>query len=647
MLKTMKNVQALPARSALALISAALCLVAALPRWAVSQTFGLTGVGRVLGAGFFAGLPNKSRRYSRLKVCVMVVLTLLGSIYAGGAVDDYQPGPDSKPQAGVPKGTVQKFTFTQSKVFPGTEHNYSVYVPAQYDPATPACVYVNQDGIQNNAPVVFDNLIARKEMPITIGVFVTPGILRALNTNALDRFNRSYEYDGLGPNYARFLVEELLPEVEKKTAEDGRPIHLSKHANDRGVGGSSSGAICAFTVAWERPNEFSRVFSSIGTYVGLRGGHSYPTLIRKFEPKPIRVFLQDGTNDLNIYGGDWWMANQSMERSLVFAGYQVEHVWGDGGHTGKQAASIFPDAMRWLWKDWPQPVKTGATKNAYLRDILVPGEDWQLVADGYKGTEGPAVNAKGEVFFDDVPNSKTYKIGADGQVIEFLADSKHGDGQAFGPDGRLYAAAGGDRKIIAYDEKGQGTVIAEGFRGNDLVVLRDGSVYVTEPGWDGTSPSKLWLIKPNSEKQVVDTGLLFANGITVSPDQSLLYVDDTRSHWVYSYQIQPDGTLQLKQRYFHLHVPDTADDSGADGMRCDRDGRLYVATRMGIQVCDQAGRVECIIPTPNGRIANLCFGGPNFDTIFAACGDKIYKRKVKVQGALAFQPPIKPNPPRL
>jgi sugar lactone lactonase YvrE len=563
------------------------------------------------------------------------------------AADDYQPGPDSKPQPGIPTGTVQKFTFSQSKIFPGTEHNYWVYVPEQYDPAKTACVYLNQDGIQNNAPVVFDNLIARHEMPITIGVFVTPGVLRGRDTNVLDRFNRSFEYDGLGPNYARFVLEELLPDVETRTTTNGRPIRLSKNGNDRGIGGSSSGAICAFTAAWERPGEFSRVFSSIGTYVGLRGGEVYPTLIRKFEPKPIRVFLQDGTNDLNIYGGDWWMANQTMGRALLFAGYEVQHVWGDGGHTGKQAGAIFPDAMRWLWKDWPQPVKSGPTQNAYLKEILIPQENWEIVAEGYKGTEGPAVNARGEVFFDDVPNSKTYKIGLDGAITEFLADSKRGDGQAFGPDGRLYAAAGGDRKIVAYDEKGSPATIAEGFRGNDLVVRNDGSIYVTEPGWDGTSPSKVWLIKSNGEKQVVDSGLLFANGITVSPDQSLLYVDDTRSHWVYSYQIRPDGSLGFKQKYFHLHVPDTADDSGADGMRCDREGRLYVATRMGIQVCDQAGRVECIIPTPNGRIANLCFGGPNFDTIFAACADKIYKRKVRVQGALAFEPPIKPRPPRL
>jgi sugar lactone lactonase YvrE len=251
------------------------------------------------------------------------------------------------------------------------------------------------------------------------------------------------------------------------------------------------------------------------------------------------------------------------------------------------------------------------------------------------------------VFFNDVPNSKTYKIDLDSKVSLFVSDSKKGDGQAFGPDSRLYAVAGGAEQILAYDTDGKAKVIADGFRGNDIVVRHDGGMYVTHPGWDGKSPSKVWYISPTGEKKVVDTGLKFSNGITLSPDQSLLYVDDTYSHWVYSYQVQPDGTLTNKQRYYHLHVPDTADDSGADGMRVDRDGRLYVATRLGVQVCDQAGRVNCIIPTPNGKISNLCFGGANFDTLFVTCGDRVYQRKVRVQGANAFEKPMKPKPPGL
>src|SRR5262245_31530567 len=260
----------------------------------------------------------------------------------------------------VPKGELKTYVFDKSKIFPGTTREYTVYVPKQYDGKTPACVYVNQDGVQFNAPTVFDELIHKKEMPVTFGVFVKPGVVKAPSDKALDRFNRSYEYDGLGDAYARFVLEELLPEVEKRTTADGRAIKLSKDGNDRCIGGSSSGAVCAFTAAWERPDAFRRVFSAIGTYVGLRGANAYPTLIRKYEPKPLRVFLQDGSGDLNIYAGDWWMANQEMERALTFAGYEVNHEWGEGGHSNDHGTKVFPDAMRWLWKDWPAPVKAGA-----------------------------------------------------------------------------------------------------------------------------------------------------------------------------------------------------------------------------------------------------------------------------------------------
>ncbi len=579
---------------------------------------------------------------------LFLLLTVLSLSSLAQVTEEYPPHPDSQPQSGVPKGEVMKFTFENSKIFPGTWREYWVYVPAQYKGDTPACVYVNQDGVQWQAPVVFDNLIHKKEMPITIGVFVMHGKVRPADPNAaLDRFNRSYEYDGLGDAYVRFLLEELLPEVETKKTSDGRAIRLSKNGNDRAIGGASSGAICAFTAAWERPDAFTRVFSAIGTYVGLRGGDRYHTLVRKYEPKPIRVFLQDGENDLNIYGGDWWMANQTLERALIWSGYEVNHIWGKGAHNGKHGTAIFPDAMRWLWKGWPEPVKGGPSKNPMLDALLIPGEGWQLVGEGYRFTEGPATNAKGEVFFTDGSNNKIYKIDPNGKPVEFVTDSKRGSGQAFGPDGRLYTV-NGEKQIVAYDPQGKMSVIAEGFAGNDIVVASNGNIYVTNPpSGSSNDPSKIWLIRPNGEKKELDTGLRYSNGITLSPDQTLLYVDDYRSHWVYSYQIQADGTLAHKQRYYWLHEPDANDDSGADGIRVDRDGRLYVTSRLGIQVCDQAGRVNAIIPTPNGRVSNLTFGGPNGDVLYATCGDKVYKRKLKVRGAHAWDAPVKPAPPRL
>lgn len=542
----------------------------------------------------------------------------------------------------VPKGTVTKYTFSDSKIFPGTVRDYWVYVPKQYDGSTPACVYVNQDGMQWKAPEVFDRLIAAKEMPVTIAIGVMHGRVPAPNGEALDRYNRSYEYDGLGPNYANFLLDELLPHIAK---EQG--LKLSDKGNDRAIGGSSSGAVCAFTAAWERPDAFSRVFSTIGTYVGLRGANEYPTLIRKYEPKALRIFLQDGSKDLNIYGGDWWMANQSMERSLTFAGYEVSHVWGEDGHNGKHGTELFPEAMKWLWKDWPAPVKAGLG-SPQMKEVLIPGEEWQFVGEGYKFTEGPAVNAKGEVFFTDIPNSTVWKVGADGKPVEWLKDTQRGNGLRFGPDGRAFLLSMEAKEIWALDENAKKTVFHAGFRGNDIVVLKNGAMYATEPGWDGVAPGKVWYISPTGEGKVVDDqGLKFCNGVVASPDQSLLYVVDSKTHWVFSYQIQTDGTLAHKQKYYHLHVPDNAEDAWGDGMRVDTAGRLYVATRMGIQFCDQAGRVNGIIPTPNGKCSNLTFGGPELDTIYATCGDKVFKRKVKAKGVEGMNAAVKPEKPRL
>jgi gluconolactonase len=549
--------------------------------------------------------------------------------------------------AGVPKGEVLKFVYSDSKIFPGTTREYWIYIPAQYKADKPACVYIDQDNVQFKAPIVFDNLINSKEMPVTIGVFVSPGRVKALNANtALDRFNRSFEFDGLGDAYARFILNEILPEVEKQKATDGRTIKLSKSGNDRMIAGSSSGAIAAFTAAWEHPEEFSRVFSSIGTYVGLRGGDSYPTLIRKYEPKPIRVFLQDGSNDQNSYAGDWFMENQMMERAMQFAGYEVNHVWGEGAHNGNHATAILPQAMRWLWKDYPKPVVAGVSKNYALKDILIPNEAWQLVGEGYGFTEGVITNKSGEVFFQDIPNSKTYQVSGNGKPVALKLDAKKASGTAFGPDGKRYVVAGATKQILSYDVNGKEAVVADNISGNDIIVAKNGNIYVTEP--NGTEkPSKIYLITPDGKKMVVDEGLKYANGLALTPDQSQLYVAESGSHWVWVYQIKADGTLTYKQRYGWLHSPDKADNAWADGTKCDRNGMVYVATRMGIQVMDQIGKVACILPLPSGQASNLCFGGADFDTMYVTCGDKVYKRKLHVHGVSTFDEPNKPATPRL
>lgn len=570
--------------------------------------------------------------------------------FAQTPAESYPVDAASVEQAGVPKGEILKFTFESSKIFPGTRREVSVYVPAQYRPDKAACVYVNQDGIQWKAPIVFDNLIHQKEMPITIGVFITPGQVKAGNEEtALDRYNRSFEYDGLGDAYARFVLEEILPEVEKRKTADGRAIKLSQSGNDRAIGGSSSGAVCAFTAAWERPDAFSRVFSAIGTYVNLRGADRYPSLIRKYDPKPIRIFLQDGSNDLNIYAGDWWKANEMMARALIFAGYELNYVWGEGGHNGQHGTAIFPQAMRWLWKDYPKPVGKGTSKNPFLNDILVENTDWELVGEGYSFTEGTATNAAGEFFFQDFPNSKTYKVGLDGKLAAVPIDSKRATGTAFGPDGKRYTAAGGNKQILSYDAQGNVKVVADSVASsNDITVAANGNIYFTAP--DGRErPSKLYLIRPNGEKLVVDEGLKFANGMCLSPDQTQLYVTESASHWVWVYQIQADGKLANKQKFGWLHVRDEDENAWSDGLKCDRDGRVYVTSLTGIQVLDQLGRVNAILPVPltKGQVSNLCFGGPNFDVLYITCRDKVYKRKVKVKGVNGFEAGVKPGKPRL
>ena len=559
------------------------------------------------------------------------------------AADDYKPGPDSIIQPGVPKGELTKDTFVAGpkSIFPGTEREVAIYIPAQLDKSKPAPFMVFQDGVIYQAPVVFDNLIAKKELPPMIGIFLKPGVVPAASKGALPRFNRSYEYDRVDPSYSTFLIKEVLPWLKEKHG-----LNLSDDPNERAIAGSSSGGICAFCVAWFRPDAFRRVFTNVGTYVGLRGGNDLPTLVRKTEPKPIRVFLQDGANDQNIYGGNWFIANQDMLSALEWAGYDVNHIWGEGGHNQKQATTVFPDAMRWLWRDYPQPIKANAENKSKSKvyETVEAGSEWQVVSEGHSFTEGPAANAQGEVFFSDIPKSRIHKISLDGKVSIFAENTGKANGLGFGPDGRLFACADGKQQITAYTPDGKESVVAEGFGSNDLCVTHEGNIYVTDP-----PGKKVWLVTKSGEKKVVDEGgFTFPNGVRLSPDQSLLYVCDSKGRYVYSYTIQADGTLANKQKYFYLHTDDDAVASD-DGMTLDMDGRLYVCTSTGIQIFDQAGRVNAIIPKPQNKwLANIVFGGRDFDELYVTCADKVYKRKTKVKGVISgIQAPVKPAAPHL
>ena len=264
--------------------------------------------------------------------------------------DQYVPGPDSLVQQGVPQGEVTKYTWNESKVFPDTVRDYWVYVPKQYDAAKPACVFVCQDGILYNATTVFDNLIHKKEMPVTIGIFIKPGVKPQPASDPTKKApapvsNRSFEYDTLSDSYTRFLLEEILPEVSKK-------YNLTKDPEGRCIGGSSSGGICAFTVAWERPDEFRKVFTTVGSFTNIRGGNKYPEMVRGAARKPIRMFQQGGSNDIVNQYGSWPEANKAMAAVLEEKGYDHKFVFGEGKHSGKHGTALFPDAMRWMWRDY-------------------------------------------------------------------------------------------------------------------------------------------------------------------------------------------------------------------------------------------------------------------------------------------------------
>jgi enterochelin esterase family protein len=278
----------------------------------------------------------------------------------------YQIGPDSLPKDGVPKGEVKGPYTLPSEAYPGTQHTYWVYVPAQYVPTVPASLMIFNDGQafkymdgDVRAPNVLDNLIYRREIPVMIGVFINPGRRpdqpEPIPSNWGDRdTNRPAEYNSLDDKYARVIVDELMPALYKE-------YNISKDPERHGIGGASSGAIAAFTVAWERPDHFRKVLSIVGSFVNLRGGDAYADIVRKSEKKPIRIFLQDGRNDNRGVGRegnydqrrDWFYQNVRLMQALTEKGYEVNYSWGIGRHGQKQGGPMVPEMMRWLWRDHP------------------------------------------------------------------------------------------------------------------------------------------------------------------------------------------------------------------------------------------------------------------------------------------------------
>jgi enterochelin esterase-like enzyme/sugar lactone lactonase YvrE len=536
----------------------------------------------------------------------------------------------------IPAGTIKEFTFNTSTIFPGTQRNGVVFIPAQYDASKPACVYVEQDGYNPEYRTMLEQLIAAKDMPVTVGVFVWPGDVHAPAGSTGVRRNRSFEYDGVSDNYVRFLTEEILPYVAKTFN-----LNLSTSGNDRCIAGASSGGISAFNAAWLRPDQFSRVYACSGSFTAFRGGNEFPTLVRKTEAKPIRVYLTTATQDMENCAGDWYLIDQEMDKALRFSGYDYSYHVVEGGHTAGWIEH-FPDAMRFIWKDWPAAIPEG-TSAPRVRDVLIDGEKWSVAADGCQDPRSPACNSKGEIFFVDPPVNKLYRIGLDGKASVFLDDAAHADGLSIGPKDELYTVSRTTGNLLSYDASNQGHVVTSGLPGQYVLARPDGGLYVTTTGTKPGQDSQVWFVKDGKKTQV-DSGLKSATGLAYRPDQWLLSVADGGSKWVYSYQIANDGSLASKERFFCLQVPDWEDDAGAESVCYAQEGQMLVGTRSGVQICADDGPTQVILPLPDrSRVVGVALGGPDLHTLYALAGGKIWKRVVKIHAGGAFSPAVPVN----
>jgi enterochelin esterase-like enzyme len=492
---------------------------------------------------------------------------------------DYTLGPDSLPQPGVPKGTVTRAQLPPGKFYPGTPHNYAIYVPAQYDAAKPTPFMIYMDGLGQvtggaHMPVVFDNLIFKHELPPMIGIFIDPGVLPPLNGSAQSRFERVFEYDSLSDRFSRFLLEEVIPEVSKK-------YNLSKDPNDRGLSGQSTGAVAAFAAAWNRPDQFHRVLSYIGTYVAMKGADGLPALIRKTEPKPIRIFMQDGKYDHIVpdepfgtfYAGSWPINNQVMYEAFQLAGYDVRFELGDGGHDGKQASASMPDALRWLWRGYPQPItvhepaamsKPGWDPRGKVYSTVWADKLWEPATPDGAPHDRRARTAKGGVYFTDPA-----------------------------------------RRTVNYTEPS----------GKQRVVYSGGEIAL--PAGVALSPDQAMLIVSDAQSRFSWSFEITADG-GLTNGEPFYRLELPESGWLSGVKAVTEDSIG--QVYFATPL----------GIQvCEANGRV----------------AEILNPPVYGAVDDVYFGGKDLNYIYASVGGKRYRRPSKITGNAVASPTKPPKPP--
>ena len=504
------------------------------------------------------------------------------------------------------RGEVLKLTLNDSHIYPGTEREILVYVPQQYTGDVPACLLVCMDGILYDATTVMDNLIASGEMPVTIGVFVNPGVVYDEEGKVV-RYNRCKEFDSTDDLFVQFLEQEVLAKVEGMQTVSGKTIMLSNDANDRAITGASSGGIAAFTVAWNRPDLFSRVYTTVGTFVAMRGGHEYPAIVRKTEPKPLRIYMQDGWYDVwNPIFGEWFEYNLLMESAFNFAGYEVFHKWDRGNHSIKYGTLAFPDAMRWLWKGYPAKVQKGWSNNGMLKEILIEGEDWQeLVLPVELDSKDIFATADSSVVF--ALRSHIYKVSADGKC-EQVGQLKSGE--------RLMGDKLTARGSTLYKN---GVKVADGLSGLQAVQELEDDKFLALCNDRAKYQDNVWSVSAG-ERSVV-----------IAPDYRFCVTAEQNTHHLISTIISQQGEMKYSEPFYYLHDLSNGVSQPTGNMAFDTNGNLYVATPMGVQGAVHNGRVRAILSLPAGSVHSLAFSGRY---LYVQCGDRLFVRKMKAEGHL-------------
>ena len=506
------------------------------------------------------------------------------------------------------RGEVLKFNLNDSQIYPGTEREILVYVPQQYKSNKPACLLVCMDGILYDATTVMDNLIASGEMPVTIGVFVNPGVVYDEDREVV-RYNRCKEFDSTDDTFARFLEEEVLPRVEGMKTEKGKTIALSEDANDRAITGASSGGIAAFTAAWNRPDLFSRVYTTVGTFVAMRGGHEYPAIVRKTEPKPLRIYMQDGWYDVwNPIFGEWFEYNMLMESAFNFAGYEVFHQWNRGNHSIKYGTLAFPDAMRWLWKGYPAKVQKGWSNNGMLQEILHEDEDWQEVELSVEVESALfATKDNGAMF---ASGNKVYKVLPEDGVAKLTRYASLKTNEQLVGEGLTM------RGDVLYKD---GKAVLDSLYDVQAICALSGDRYLVLGGERTAAMENVWVVKAG------------CRALAISPDERFCVTGEPHTHHLISTIINKQGRMLYSEPFYYLHDLSNGSQHLAGNMAFDTKGNLYVATEMGVQVADHNGRVRAILSLPAGPVRSLAFSGKY---LYVVCGNRLFVRKMNAEGHL-------------